>query len=147
MSQSRRNCGKTGEYICFAVSASAKSRQAFLLACDDEQEIIKRCLYAIIFLGMSFRKRCDPGQWVKLVSGTPHRGSDLGGIGRVLAGVACAISPLRAPRALIGLLRRDSNELLHLNEDFVRRASSVKIVSFFETRVTPILGLLKRMVC
>lgn len=82
-----------------------------------------------------------------LVPGTPHRGSDLGDIGKVIAGVACAVSPLRAPRALIGMPQRDSDELLHLNEDYVRRASSVKIVSFFETRVTPILGLLKRMVC
>lgn len=78
--------------------------------------------------------------------GTPHNGSGLAGMGKLLANIVSACSPIRPPRALIGTLQRDSEVLLEITEDFVKRRKKVHLVSFYELELTSIGPFIRRLV-
>ncbi|PKX96267.1 LipA and NB-ARC domain protein [Aspergillus novofumigatus IBT 16806] len=78
--------------------------------------------------------------------GTPHNGSSLAAMGKVLANIVSAFSPIRAPRALIGMLQKDSEVLLEITEDFLKRRRKVQLVSFYELEFTSIGPFLRRLI-
>lgn len=80
------------------------------------------------------------------LTGTPHNGSDIAATGRILATLVSKISPLNAPRALLGMLRRNSQELFEMTEDFVKRRGDIELVAFYETRRTRVGCVFKTMV-
>jgi hypothetical protein len=67
-------------------------------------------------------------------------------MGKVLANIVSAFSPIRAPRALIGALQKDSEVLLEITEDFVKRRRKVHLISFYELEFTSIGPLLRKLV-
>jgi hypothetical protein len=52
-------------------------------------------------------------------------------------------SPIRTPRALIRTLQKDSEALLEITEDFLKRRKKIRLVSFYELEFTSI-GLFLR---
>ncbi|KAH2142986.1 hypothetical protein KXV68_006358 [Aspergillus fumigatus] len=77
---------------------------------------------------------------------TPHNGSSLAAMGKVLANIVSAFSPIRTPRALIGTLQKDSEVLLEITEDFLKRRRKVQLVSFYELEFTSIGPFLRRLI-
>jgi hypothetical protein len=53
---------------------------------------------------------------------------------------------MRAPRALIGMLQKDSEVLLEITEDFLKRRGKIRLISFYELEFTSIGPFLKKMV-
>lgn len=78
--------------------------------------------------------------------GTPHNGSNLAVMGKLMANIVSACSPLRPPRALIRDLQKDSEVLLEITEDFVKRRRTVHLVSFYELELTSIGPFIKKLV-
>ena len=84
--------------------------------------------------------------------GTPHRGSADASYGKVLGNIANLALHVsggsrvtgRVNTSLIEPLRYGSKELLGIAEDFVPRASSLHIISFYETETHP---LTNKVVC
>lgn len=79
------------------------------------------------------------------LTATPHNGSSLAAYGSAIATVARYCSPLNPPQALLETLRKNSKALFDLRAEFVREASKLQIVSFYETKMTRI-GIWKKMV-
>lgn len=80
------------------------------------------------------------------MQGTPHSGSSLAGMGKLLANIVSACSPIRPPLALLGTLQKDSEVLSEITEDFIKRRSKVRLVSFYELEFTPIGPFTKKLV-
>ncbi|KAH1339728.1 hypothetical protein KXX14_006904 [Aspergillus fumigatus] len=93
-----------------------------------EQEKVQQAVYGILFLG------------------TPHNGSSLAAMGKVLVNIVSAFSLIRTPRALIGTLQKDSEVLLEITEDFLKRRRKVQLVSFYELEFTSIGPFLRRLI-
>ncbi|RAK99392.1 LipA and NB-ARC domain protein [Aspergillus ibericus CBS 121593] len=104
------------------------AKKALLIGCSDEQEKVQQAVYGILFLG------------------TPHNGSNLAVMGKLMANIVSACSPLRPPRALIRDLQKDSEVLLEITEDFVKRRRTVHLVSFYELELTSIGPFIKKMI-
>jgi hypothetical protein len=68
-------------------------------------------------------------------------------LGKVIATIAAACTPVNPARHLLASLQTDSEVLFEITEDFVKRCSSLKIVSFFETELTHIHPFWKTFVC
>lgn len=83
---------------------------------------------------------------LKYVIGTPHNGSSLAALGKLVANIVAACSPLRPARALVATLQKDSEVLLEITEDFVKRRKTLHLVSFFEMEMTYIAPFVKRLV-
>ena len=82
---------------------------------------------------------------LKLGIGTPHNGSSLASLGKVISNVLAAFSPLHPARALITTLQQDSKVLFEITQDFVKVARTIHLVSFFEMKMTPIAPFIKRI--
>lgn len=67
-------------------------------------------------------------------------------MGKVLVNIVSAFSLIRTPRALIGTLQKDSEVLLEITEDFLKRRRKVQLVSFYELEFTSIGPFLRRLV-
>ena len=84
--------------------------------------------------------------------GTPHRGSPEASFGKILGDVAnLALHISGAHRftgginsSLIATLGQESKELLGIGEDFVPRASALRIISFYETKTHPLTNKVVR---
>jgi len=83
---------------------------------------------------------------LKLAIGTPHNGSSLASLGKVISNVLATFSPLHPARALITTLQQDSKVLFEITQDFVKVARTIHLVSFFEMKMTPIAPFIKRIV-
>ncbi|KAJ5950462.1 uncharacterized protein N7479_008875 [Penicillium vulpinum] len=104
------------------------TQEALLIGCSEEEEQVQKSVYAMLFLG------------------TPHNGSSLAGMGKLVANILSACSPLRPPRTLIGTLQKDSEVLLEITQDFIKRRKQVHIVSFYELEFTSIGPFLKKLI-
>ena len=80
------------------------------------------------------------------IQGTPHNGSSLASMGKLMANIVSACSPIRPPRTLIGSLQKDSEVLLEITEDFVKRRKKVHLVSFYELELTSIGPFVRKLV-
>lgn len=80
------------------------------------------------------------------MKGTPHNGSSLAVMGKLVANIVSACTPIRPPRVLIGTLQKDAEVLLEITEDFVKRRKKVHVVSFYELELTSIGPFLRRLV-
>lgn len=78
--------------------------------------------------------------------GTPHNGSSLANMGKVVANILYACSPLKSAHALLGILQKNSEALLEITADFVKRRRKVHLISFYEMEMTAITPFLKRLV-
>lgn len=67
-------------------------------------------------------------------------------MGKLLANIVSAFSPIRSPRALIGMLQKDSEVLLEITEDFLKRRRKIRLVSFYELEFTSIGPFLRKLV-
>jgi hypothetical protein len=56
----------------------------------------------------------------------------------VLANTVATFSPIRTPHALIRTLQKDSEVLLEITEDFLKRRKKIRLVSFYELEFTSI---------
>lgn len=77
--------------------------------------------------------------------GTPHNGSNLATLGKLMANIVSACSPIRPANAFIGLLQKDSELLLEITEDFIKRRKRLHLVSFFEMEMTSIAPFVKKL--
>ncbi|EAW20720.1 LipA and NB-ARC domain protein [Aspergillus fischeri NRRL 181] len=114
-------------FVCHSLGGII-AKKALLIGCTQEQEQVQQAVYGILFLG------------------TPHNGSSLAAMGKVLANIVSAFSPIRTPRALIGTLQKDSEVLLEITEDFLKRRRKVQLVSFYELEFTSIGPFLRRLI-
>ncbi|KAK9578899.1 hypothetical protein V6Z98_005612 [Aspergillus fumigatus] len=114
-------------FVCHSLGGII-AKKALLIGCTQEQEKVQQAVYGILFLG------------------TPHNGSSLAAMGKVLANIVSAFSPIRTPRALIGTLQKDSEVLLEITEDFLKRRRKVQLVSFYELEFTSIGPFLRRLI-
>ena len=80
------------------------------------------------------------------MQGTPHNGSSLAGMGKLLANIVSAWSPIRPPRVLLGTLQKDSEVLLEITEGFIKRRNKMRLVSFYELEFTSIGPFMKKLV-
>ena len=77
--------------------------------------------------------------------GTPHRGSASAGLGKTLGNIAnVAILATGSygfnrgvKTALLEDLAQESTELIRIADDFTQRASALRIITFYETSITP----------
>jgi len=116
-----------------------------LVGCSEEQEQVQRSVHGILFLGKL--NSPETAYYVfSLMQGTPHNGSSLAGMGKLLANIVSACSPIRPPRVLLGSLQKDSEVLLEITEDFIKRRNKVRLVSFYELEFTPIGPFMKKLV-
>lgn len=67
-------------------------------------------------------------------------------MGKLLANIVSACSPIRPPRALLGTLQKDSEVLLEITADFVQRRDKVRLISFYELEFTSIGPFIRKMV-
>lgn len=67
-------------------------------------------------------------------------------MGKLLANIVSACSPIRPPRALLGSLQKDSEVLLEITEDFVRRRHKLRLVSFYELEFTSLGPFIRKLV-
>ena len=79
------------------------------------------------------------------VAGTPHNGSSLATLGKLVANIVDACSPINPARSLIATLRKDSEVLLEITEDFVKIRKSLHLVSFFEMEMTTIAPFIRKL--
>nr|KMM72094.1 TPR repeat:NB-ARC [Coccidioides posadasii RMSCC 3488] len=96
------------------------TEDALLIGCSEKQEQVQQSVHAILFLG------------------TPHNGSSLAVMGKLLANIVSACSPIKTPRALIKTLQKDSEVLMEITDDFIKRRKKVHLVSFYELELTSI---------
>ncbi|KAJ5938432.1 hypothetical protein N7466_001566 [Penicillium verhagenii] len=104
------------------------TEQALLIGCSKEEEQVQKSVYGILFLG------------------TPHNGSSLAGMGKLVANILSACSSMRPPRTLLGLLQKDSEVLMEITQDFIKRRRQVHLISFYELEFTSIGPFLRKMV-
>lgn len=84
--------------------------------------------------------------------GTPHRGSPDASFGKILGDVANLALHVSGThrltgginRSLIETLGQESKELLAIAEDFVSRASALRIVTYYETKTHPLTNKVVR---
>ena len=77
--------------------------------------------------------------------GTPHKGSSIANLGKVLANIISAWTPINPAKSLLKTLRPDSKALFEISADFIRQAPRLKLVSFFETEMMS-AGFRKKLV-
>ena len=75
--------------------------------------------------------------------GTPHRGSNLAKLGKVMASIVATCSPLKASQTILASIRKDYELLLEVAEDFVWRRKSMHVITFFETEMTHVTPFYK----
>ncbi|TGZ78640.1 TPR repeat-contain NB-ARC [Ascodesmis nigricans] len=114
-------------FICHSLGGII-AKKALLIGCPEEQERIQNAVYGIIFLG------------------TPHNGSNIASLGKLIANVLAACTPLNPARVLIASLQKDAEGLFSITADFTKRRRQIHIVSFFETKMTYIPPFMKRMI-
>lgn len=91
-----------------------------------------------------------PNVWVQskgvLFFGTPHRGSFVAKPAKVLGdilNIAWSFGSLSRTATKTKLLRdleQNSRTLITIGDDFTRRASSLQIITYYETEITPGVG-------
>lgn len=86
------------------------------------------------------------GLYLIIDLGTPHEGTSLASLGRVLANIVSAFSPVKPARTLLGVLRIKSDVLLDIAQDFMRRRRKLHMVSFYEMEMTRIAPFLSKLV-
>ncbi|GFF73987.1 hypothetical protein IFM60648_04080 [Aspergillus lentulus] len=114
-------------FVCHSLGGIV-AKKALLIGCTEEQERVQQSVYGILFLG------------------TPHNGSSLAATGKVLANIVATFSPIRTPRALIRTLQKDSEALLEITEDFLKRRKKIRLVSFYELEFTSIGPFLRKLI-
>ncbi|TPX20904.1 hypothetical protein DIZ76_016801 [Coccidioides immitis] len=67
-------------------------------------------------------------------------------MGKLLANIVSACSPIKTPRALIKTLQKDSGVLMEITDDFIKRRKKVHLVSFYELELTSIGPFFRRMI-
>src|SRR5450432_3864921 len=80
--------------------------------------------------------------------GTPHRGSGSASLGKVLGTITNVVLQASGTQRFTGRIRtsllrdlnQDSTELLRIVDSFMQKASAFRIVTFYETEVTPIIN-------
>ncbi|KAF8426994.1 hypothetical protein EV426DRAFT_636094 [Tirmania nivea] len=114
-------------FICHSLGGIV-AKKALLVRCTgDDRDEVQQAVYGILFLG------------------TPHNGSSLASLGKVISNVLSTVSPLHPARALITALQQDSKVLFEITQDFVKVARTIHLVSFFEMKMTPIAPFIKRI--
>ncbi|QVM13232.1 hypothetical protein D8B26_007846 [Coccidioides posadasii str. Silveira] len=113
-------------FVCHSLGGIVV-KKALLIRCPEEQSNIQDAAYGIIFLA------------------TPHGGTTIADTGKIIANIIHVCSPFRPARGLLGSIRKDSKVLFEITEDFVERARTLQIVSFFEMEMTG-FGIFKRLV-
>ena len=68
-------------------------------------------------------------------------------MGKVVANILAACSPSNPTKTLVANLKKDSQVLLEITEDFLKRRNVLHLVSFYETEMTYIAPFYKRLVC
>lgn len=121
-------------------------QQAMLIGCTDELELVQRSVYGIMFLGRLAQKHFINVLYLIISLGTPHKGSSLATAGRLLASIVSAVTPIKPPRTLLGILRINSDVLVDIAQDFVKRRKTLHLVSFYEMEMTRIWPFLYRQV-
>lgn len=115
-----------------------------MIGCSKEEEQVQKSVYGILFLGKFGLAKLII--FSNIFLGTPHNGSSLAGMGKLVANILSACSSMRPPRTLLGLLQKDSEVLMEITQDFVKRRKQVHLVSFYELEFTPIGPFLRKMV-
>ncbi|KAF3936592.1 hypothetical protein ABW19_dt0207138 [Dactylella cylindrospora] len=77
---------------------------------------------------------------------TPHNGSNLAKLGKLVSNIVAACTPIGAARKLVTTLQKDSEVLFEITSDFVKIRKTIRLVSFFELEMTHIAPLIKRLV-
>ncbi|RPB21265.1 hypothetical protein L211DRAFT_890067 [Terfezia boudieri ATCC MYA-4762] len=113
-------------FVCHSLGGIV-AKKALLVRCTGDREGVQQAVYGILFLG------------------TPHNGSSLASLGKVISNVLATFSPLHPARALITTLQQDSKVLFEITQDFVKVARKIHLVSFFEMEMTPIAPFIKRI--
>ena len=77
-------------------------------------------------------------------TGTPHHGSSIATLGKVVAKIIGACSPFNPPLTFLAALQVDSEVLYEITEDFMSKTQNLQLVSFFEMKMTN-FGFFKRL--
>lgn len=80
-----------------------------------------------------------------MILATPHGGSPLANIGKIVANIVSACSWMNPAKRLLGTLQKDSEALFEISQDFVHKAQKLHLVSFYEMEMTNLM-LFRRMV-
>jgi hypothetical protein len=67
-------------------------------------------------------------------------------MGKLVANIVAACTPLNPAKGLLATLQKDSEVLLEITDDFVKRRKKLHLVSFFEMEMTSIAPFVKRFV-
>jgi len=125
--------------------------QALLIQGPREHEQIQAAVYGIIFLGIDVfldlsrpQGRLEDIQTDTLLA-TPHNGSSLANIGKIVANIASACSWMNPAKRLLGTLQKDSKALFEITQEFVYKTPKLHLVSFYEMEMTNLV-LFRRMV-
>ncbi|EEP78060.1 predicted protein [Uncinocarpus reesii 1704] len=129
---------KSGD-LCLATA------KALVMGCTEARERVQESVCGILFLGKMFRSSFTPGVSDQH-SGTPHKASSPAAMGKVLANIVFAFSPIRAPLALIRTFKEESELLLEITEDFLQRRERIHLVSFYELESTSIGPFLRKLI-
>ena len=116
-----------------------------MLGVPTEQRETQDAVYGIIFLGES---AIGPSQQDDMKShcraGTPHHGSGIATLGKIVAKIIGACSPINPPITFLAALQVDSEVLYEITEEFMTKRQDIRLVSFFETKMTN-FGFSKRL--
>ena len=120
------------------------SDQALLIQGPREHEQIQAAVYGIIFLGIDIFLDLSRPQQTYTSLATPHNGSSLANIGKIVANIASACSWMNPAKRLLGTLQKDSKALFEITQEFVYKTPKLHLVSFYEMEMTNLV-LFKRM--
>lgn len=121
------------------------SDQALLIQGPREHEQIQAAVYGIIFLGIDIFLDLSHPQQTYTSLATPHNGSSLANIGKIVANIASACSWMNPAKRLLGTLQKDSKALFEITQEFVYKTPKLHLVSFYEMEMTNLV-LFRRMV-
>ncbi|EAS28259.3 uncharacterized protein CIMG_09463 [Coccidioides immitis RS] len=113
-------------FVCHSLGGIV-AKKALLIGCSEEQERVQQSVHTILF------------------HGTPQYGNGAV-MGKLLANIAFTCSPMKAPRALIGMLRKEPEAILEITGDFIKRRKKVHLMSFYELELTSIGPFFRKMV-
>ncbi|KAK5994660.1 Protein SERAC1-like protein [Cladobotryum mycophilum] len=124
--KSERELARPLIFVCHSLGGIV-AKKALLIGCSSEEAKVQAATYGIIFMA------------------TPHCGSSLASLGKILSDITATCTPIATPRRLLGPLKKDSKDLLEITADFVSKVPKLHLVSFYEMEMTSI-GIFKRFV-
>ncbi|KAI9889407.1 MAG: hypothetical protein M1814_005343 [Vezdaea aestivalis] len=104
-------------FICHSLGGIV-AKKALLIKSTNECSRVQSAVYGIIFLA------------------TPHTGSSVATVGKIIANIISACSPMFPAKALISKLKPNSQALYEVTQDFIILTPKLKLVSLYEMEMT-----------